>query len=87
MVRKVDELGRIVLPIEYRQALNIKERDEIEITLKANEITLKKPIYGCHFCGSAANLVRIGDKAICRSCGERVHNAKDDEVLYPISVE
>jgi len=87
MIRKVDELGRIVLPIEYRQALNIKERDEIEITLNTNEITLKKYIFGCYFCGSAADLVRIGDKAACRSCGERICTAKDDEVLYPISVE
>jgi len=87
MNRKVDELGRIVLPIDYRKSLNIKEGDEIEITLKSNEITLKKPIYGCYLCGSAVDLVKIGDKAACRSCGERICSAKDDEIIYPTSVE
>jgi transcriptional pleiotropic regulator of transition state genes len=87
MERKIDELGRLVIPIEYRRQLGWAEKDEIEMIVTNDTIVLKKPVLGCHFCGSAANLVRIGNKAICRSCGERAYKAKDDEVLYPIRVE
>lgn len=60
MTRKVDELGRIVLPIDYRQALNISEKDELEITLDDDKIILRKPVVGCRFCQSTASLVQIG---------------------------
>lgn len=83
MMRKMDELGRIVLPVEYRDALNIHEKDELEISLKADEITIRKPILGCHFCGAAVDLVRIGNKCVCRPCIERLYHAKVGEVLYP----
>jgi transcriptional pleiotropic regulator of transition state genes len=68
MTRKVDELGRIVLPIEYRQALNISEKDELDITLELDKITIGKPIIGCHFCQATIDLVRIGRESICREC-------------------
>ena len=42
IVRKVDELGRIVLPIELRRTLNIAERDTMEIFVDGNAIVLKK---------------------------------------------
>jgi transcriptional pleiotropic regulator of transition state genes len=68
MTRKVDELGRIVLPAEYREALNIHEKDELEISLKAaDEITIKKPVLGCHFCGAAVDLVRIGKECVLQA--------------------
>jgi transcriptional pleiotropic regulator of transition state genes len=87
MIRKVDELGRIVLPIEYRDALNIQEKDELEISLKTDEITIRKPILGCHFCGAAVNLVQIGNECVCKLCIERLHNARVGEVLYPKKVD
>ncbi|MPN26977.1 hypothetical protein SDC9_174404 [bioreactor metagenome] len=83
MIRKVDELGRIVLPAEYRDALNIHEKDELEISLKADELTIRKPIWGCHFCGVAVDLVRIGKESVCRPCIERLYHSKVGEVLYP----
>ena len=42
MIRTVDELGRIVLPAEYRQALGLQENDKIEMLLQGNEIVIKK---------------------------------------------
>ncbi|MDK2967672.1 AbrB/MazE/SpoVT family DNA-binding domain-containing protein [Lacrimispora sp.] len=87
MTRKVDELGCIVLPIEYRQTLNISEKDELEITLDFDKITIRKPIMGCHFCQSAVALVRIGRECVCRECIQRLQNATDGEVLFPTKIE
>lgn len=87
MTRKVDELGRIVLPIEYRQTLNISERDELEITLDSDRIILRKPIAGCHFCQSTAALVQIGREYVCRECIHRLQDSKDGDVLIPAKAE
>jgi len=87
MMRKVDELGRIVLPVEYREVLNIREKDELEINLHADAITIKKPVLGCHFCGAAVDLVRIGKECVCKPCIERLYYAKVGDVLYPERVD
>lgn len=87
MIRNVDELGRIVLPMEYRRALNISEKDELEVILDFDKITIRKPIMGCHFCQSAVSLVRIGRECVCRECIQRLQNAKDGEVVFSVKVE
>ena len=87
MIRKVDELGRIVLPAEYRKALEIKEKDSLKLILEPDKIIIKKPVLGCHFCGMAVNLIHIGDEYICKACIERLYKAKDDEVIYPVNAE
>lgn len=53
MVRKVDELGRVVLPIELRRSLGIKEKDAIEIYIDGDKIILKKyvPNMACQITG------------------------------------
>jgi len=75
-------IGRIVLPIEYRKALNIKEQDEIDLILESDKIMLQKPVSGCHFCNSAVNLVQIGNEYVCRPCIEKLHNANVGKALY-----
>ena len=55
IVRKVDELGRIVLPIELRRTLNIDIKDSIEIYVENDSIVLKKFEPTCIFCGSNEN--------------------------------
>ena len=57
IIRKVDELGRIVLPIEIRRTMDIVERDEIEIFMDGDQIILQKFQPSCVFCGSTRNLV------------------------------
>ena len=59
MVRKLDCLGRVVLPTEFRQALQIRENDDVEVTLKSNEIILKKAVASCFFCGSDEDLTKV----------------------------
>ena len=68
IVRKVDELGRIVLPIELRRTLGIEIKDPIEIFVDNDFICLKKYQPACIFCGNATNVVRIKDKNVCEDC-------------------
>lgn len=68
IVRKVDELGRIVLPIELRRTLDITERDALEIYVDGSAIVLRKYQPSCVFCGNAKNVVNYRNKNICPSC-------------------
>jgi transcriptional pleiotropic regulator of transition state genes len=68
IVRKVDELGRIVLPIELRRTLNIEIKDPIEIYVDGDYILLKKYEPACIFCGNAKAVKRIHDKNVCADC-------------------
>lgn len=68
IVRKVDELGRIVLPIELRRTLDIAERDPLEIYVDEDRIILKKYLPACLFCGNAKDIVDYKGKNICPDC-------------------
>ncbi len=72
IVRKVDELGRIVLPIELRRTLGIEIRDSLEIYVDGESIMLKKYEPACILCGEAGDLVEYMGKKICRSCIEKL---------------
>jgi len=68
IVRKVDELGRIVLPIELRRTLDIGEKDALEIYVEDNQIILKKYAPACVFCGESHDVEQFHGKNICASC-------------------
>ena len=68
IVRKVDELGRIVLPIELRRTLGIEEKDRIEIFVEGASVILRKYEPDCLFCGSSRDLSPFKDKMICSHC-------------------
>lgn len=68
IVRKVDELGRIVLPIELRRTLDIEIKDPIEIFVDGEYILLKKYEPACIFCGNAKDVVRIKERNVCGNC-------------------
>ena len=68
IVRKVDELGRIVLPIELRRTLDIAEKDAIEIYVDGESIILKKYEPACIFCGDAKDVVTYKGRNICGNC-------------------
>lgn len=70
IVRKVDELGRIVLPIELRRTLDIAERDPLEIYVDGSSIVLKKYTPACIFCGSSKDVTPFKDKNVCAACLE-----------------
>ena len=73
-VRKVDELGRIVLPIELRRTLGIEIKDPIEIYVDGDYILLKKYEPACIFCGNAKDVTRIHDKNVCADCIKELKN-------------
>jgi transcriptional pleiotropic regulator of transition state genes len=68
IIRNLDELGRIVIPIEIRKSLNIKEKDAIEISTDHDSIILKKKENTCVFCNSVYNLEEFNSKYICTNC-------------------
>lgn len=68
IVRKVDELGRIVIPIELRRTLGIEEKDSLEIFVDGDRIILKKYEPACVFCGSADDVIVYKGKTICKNC-------------------
>ena len=68
IVRRVDELGRIVLPIELRRTLDITERDSLEIYVDGSSIILKKYQPACIFCDDAKDVVFYKGKNICAKC-------------------
>lgn len=78
IVRKVDELGRIVLPIEIRKNMDIaKKGDAVEIFVDDERIILKKYQPSCIFCNNANDVVNYKGKNICKSCLEELRNSKD----------
>ena len=74
IVRRVDELGRIVLPIELRRTLEIEEKDALEIFVDGTSIVLRKYLPSCVFCGSAKNVISFKGKNVCPSCVRQLRN-------------
>ncbi len=68
IVRKVDELGRIVLPIEMRRTLDIAEKDALEIYVDGEAIILRKYQAACVFCDSTKNIVNFKGRNVCMDC-------------------
>lgn len=72
IVRKVDNLGRVVLPIELRKILDIEPRDSLEIFIDENSIMLKKYEFRCIFCGKSDDTHAFHGKNICLSCQKEI---------------
>lgn len=72
IVRRVDELGRIVLPIELRRTLDIEIKDPLEIYLDGDKVVLKKHYDACVFCGEREDLTEYLGKHICSQCKKNI---------------
>lgn len=68
IVRKVDQLGRVVLPIELRRTLGINLQDPLEIYVDGEQIIFKKYEPACIFCGDARNIKHFSGKNVCANC-------------------
>ncbi len=68
IVRDIDRVGRLVIPKEVRDILDIKDNDPLEIFTKGDMIILRKYMPACIFCGNAEDTVTYDDKRICREC-------------------
>ena len=72
IVRKVDNLGRIVIPIEIRRAHSIDIKDPLEISLDGDLIVLRRQTTNCALCGSKTAERKVGDKYLCAECIKRI---------------
>ena len=74
IVRQIDELGRVVIPVELRRTLGIEVKDGMEIFVDGNKIILQKYEPGCTFCGEVQEKPKfIYGKIVCDTCAEKVH--------------
>lgn len=68
MVRRIDDLGRIVIPKELRRTLNIADGDAMDISVDGNKIILEKYLPGCIICGNTEGLHSARGTALCENC-------------------
>ncbi len=74
--RKVDDLGRIVLPKEVRHKLSIHEKDTLEIFIKGNFILMQKSEPSCIFCGNATEIQQFMGRNLCSSCVAQISESR-----------
>ena len=79
IIRRMDELGRVVIPIEIRNQFNIAEKDPMEIYVDGSSIILKKFEPNCIFCGNTKNLLEYNNKLICENCSKKIGNLKNKQ--------
>lgn len=72
IVRNVDELGRIVIPMEIRRRLEIKAGDPVEIFVDGASVILEKYIHSCTFCGGKEELSEFCGKLVCKNCKQEL---------------
>lgn len=72
IVRRVDDLGRVVIPMELRKSLEISSRDSLEIYVEGDSIILKKYERSCKLCGSTENIKNFESKYICEKCINKI---------------
>lgn len=87
IVRNVDDLGRIVIPMELRKIMDIQEKDPLEIYTNGDKILLKKYQPACIFCGNAEDLSVHHGKNICHTCLTQI--TRESVIYLPkaVSVE
>ena len=79
IIRRLDELGRVVIPIEIRNKFNITEKDPMEIYVEGEKIILRKYTTNCLFCGSENNLKEFKDKPVCEDCLKKLQKLSQKE--------
>jgi len=72
MVRKVDGLGRIAIPVELRRKMEINTKDHLEIFVDEENVVLKKYEPACLFCGNTNNMKHYGNRIVCQECIDKL---------------
>ena len=76
IVRRIDNLGRVVLPVELRRTFDLKREDAVEIFIDNEYILLKKYVPACIFCDEASDVLEFNGKTICRNCLAKLADLK-----------
>lgn len=79
IVRRIDDLGRLVLPIELRRVMGIKVKDYVEIYVDDDSIILKKYAPACLFCGNASDIQVYEGRKVCKECIEAMSAQAEKE--------
>lgn len=74
ITKKIDNLGRIVIPNEILKTLNLKKQDTIEFFTEGECLILKRYTKDCSFCGNLENLIEFKEKNICKNCIDKLKN-------------
>ncbi len=75
IIRKVDELGRIVIPMEVRQIFGINTKEPLEIYTDGDKIVLSKYERACTFCSSSKNITMFKGRKVCEKCVKALASA------------
>lgn len=73
-IRNVDELGRVVLPPEIRQKLDIQPEGRVQFIETDDGVLIRKYKPSCIFCGTEESLVMFNEKYICKKCSRSIHS-------------
>lgn len=76
IVRNVDNLGRIVIPIELRKAFHMDVGEPVELFVQADKIILRRYQPGCVFCGKESGLRVFGDYKVCKNCVDGLNSVQ-----------
>jgi len=68
IVRRIDEMGRIVLPSELRRTLNLGEREPMEIFVEGSSIVLRRYSPTCLFCDGSKDVLQFKGRPVCARC-------------------
>lgn len=77
MIRKIDDLGRIVIPMEIRNALDLEKHAAMEIFVEGDNIVLTRHTTSCLFCGEKETPYYFHGKMICRNCMNELKKQTD----------
>ncbi|MFW5998869.1 MAG: AbrB/MazE/SpoVT family DNA-binding domain-containing protein [bacterium] len=77
IVRKIDTLGRVVIPKELRDIMDLPEKSPVEIFVNEDQIIFTKYNPGCIFCGDVQNVIEYHDKYVCKNCLDEMGNISD----------
>ncbi|MDO4567253.1 MAG: AbrB/MazE/SpoVT family DNA-binding domain-containing protein [Oscillospiraceae bacterium] len=79
IVREIDKLGRIVIPVEYRAQLGIASGDPVEISAEKDRIIIKRYTPSCVFCKSERSTREFMGRSVCENCLKKLKNNEFDE--------
>ena len=74
IVRRIDPLGRLVIPIEVRRELGWRENEPVEIVVEGKQVVVKKYEASCIMCGKTDNIAKIKGKSLCDTCISDIKN-------------
>lgn len=78
IIRRLDKLGRVVIPKEIRDRFDIIEKDPLEMFVQGESIILKKYVPNCMFGGNEKELVEFKEKLVCKKCCDNIKHIKGE---------